>query len=174
MALGLDLVRPGFLLARRGLHPWKGQQEALPLLHHLRNMADGAGVAFWKLRPGNKAVVYYDDDDVWHERRLLLPGGSPESYWVRTSDADLYEEDLQGGSTEGPRRVRHVPFGVKTLPNMRVAVYRFKEDLTDDDLRKWIKEAIQEHARSYGREPDLSGPWRQFKMFSVCVARHGD
>ncbi|CAE7628065.1 pksN [Symbiodinium sp. CCMP2592] len=113
-------------------------------------------VAFWKLRPGNKAVVYYDDDDVWHERRVLLPGGSPESYWVRTPDADLYEEDFQGGSSEGPRRVRHVPFGVKTLPNLRVAVYRFKEDLTDDDLRKWIKEAIQEHTRSYGREPDLS------------------
>ncbi|CAE7674483.1 pksN [Symbiodinium sp. CCMP2592] len=102
-------------------------------------MADGAGVAFWRLRPGNKAVVYYDDDDVWHERQILLPGGSPESYWIRTPTLTYTRKTYK-----------------EVLPKDLDECDMFKEDVTDDDLRKWMKDAIQEHVRAYGREPDLS------------------
>ena len=112
-------------------------------------MAGVEGVPFWKLRPRNKVVVFYNDDTVWHESHVLLFGGSPESYWIVTPDEDIYEEDLRGGSDDGPRRVRHA-FGVKSLPHLRVAVP------SDEIFRRWIKVAIEEHRRAYGDEPDLA------------------
>ena len=45
---------------------------------------------------GTKAVVFYTDDVVWHERIVLLPGHDPNVYWVLTPDEDIYEEDLGG------------------------------------------------------------------------------
>ena len=50
---------------------------------------------------GTKAVVWYSDDTVWHERLILLPGSAPGLYWVWTPDGDIYEEDLQGKAKEG-------------------------------------------------------------------------
>ena len=49
-----------------------------------RDMGDAAEEVFWKLHPGSKVVVFYTDDDVWHERYVLLPGQRPEVYWVLT------------------------------------------------------------------------------------------
>ena len=58
------------------------------------------GAGFW-MEIGTKAVVWYSDDTVWHERLILLPGSAPGLYWVWTPDGDIYEEDLQGKAKEG-------------------------------------------------------------------------
>ena len=116
-------------------------------------MADAVGAAFWSFRPGQKAVVFYDDDSVWHERRILLRGGSPGHYWIATPDADVYEEDLRGQAEDGPRRVRLVPFGIRTLANLRTAVYRFREEWTHEQMKKLVKEAIAMHVAAYGNDP---------------------
>ena len=113
-------------------------------------MAADAGVEFWKYPIGTKAVVWYSDDVVWHERYILLPGGNPEDYWIITPDGDIYEECLKGKAADGPQRVRIVPREVRTLANLRTSVYRFAEDFDDAVFREHIATAIQEHKKAYG------------------------
>ena len=113
-------------------------------------MADDEGEVYWKHHPGTKVVVFYTDDDVWHERYILLPGFRPEVYWIVTPDDDIYEEDLRGRSEDGPHKVRVVPLGVRTLPNLRTSVYRFREDVSDDLWKSKMKIALEEHEQTYG------------------------
>ena len=77
---------------------------------------------------GTKVVVFYTDDDVWHERLILLPSREENTYWIITLDGDIYEEDLGGKAIDGPDRVRVVPPQLRTLANLRRGVYRFRED----------------------------------------------
>ncbi|CAE7892794.1 unnamed protein product, partial [Symbiodinium necroappetens] len=99
---------------------------------------------------GSKYVVFYSDDDVWHERYVLLPGDEEGFFWIWTPDDDVYEEDMRGKSDDGPAKVRFVPVGVKTLPNLRKAVYRFRDDVTDQTLLTKVREAHREHKAAYG------------------------
>ena len=102
---------------------------------------------------GSKAIVFYSDDTVWHERIILLPSQGANIYWILTPDDDVYEEDLGGRAADGPSRVREVPEGVRTLPNLRVAVYRFRMELTEAILRDKVREALRGYEESYGPHP---------------------
>ena len=90
---------------------------------------------------GSKYVVFYSDDSVWHERFLLLPGHE-----------DVCEEDMRRRAEDGPQKVRFVPVGVKTLPNLRAAVYRFRSEVTDQILLSKVRAAFQEHKAAYGED----------------------
>ena len=90
---------------------------------------------------GSKYVVFYSDDDVWHERYLLLPGDEEGHFWLWTTDDDVYEEGMRGKSVDGPAKVRFVPIGVKTLPNLRKAVHRGRDEVTDQALLTKVREA---------------------------------
>ena len=54
---------------------------------------------------GSLVRVWYSDDNVWHERVVLLRGMGPNMFWVVTPDMDVYEEDLGGNAENGPHRV---------------------------------------------------------------------
>ena len=103
---------------------------------------------------GTKVVVFYTDDDVWHERLILLPSREENTYWIITPDGDIYEEDLGGKAIDGPDRVRVVPPGVRTLANLRRGVYRFREDPTDSPRRSGKLgsniEAAMDGSRTWG------------------------
>ncbi|CAE7249467.1 unnamed protein product, partial [Symbiodinium sp. CCMP2456] len=111
---------------------------------------------FWRFRAGTRVVVFYQDDTVWHERYILAPGHRAETYWIVTPDDDVYEEDLQGRSPDGPSRVREVPPGIRTLPNLRTSVYRFREAMTDANLKAKVKVALREHEETYGSIASLA------------------
>ena len=104
---------------------------------------------------GTKAVVFYTDDVVWHERIVLLPGHDPNVYWVLTPDEDIYEEDLGGKAQDGPDKVRVVPPGIRTLANLRKGIYRFRGEMDDAFLEGKIREAFQSHASAEGARPEL-------------------
>ena len=106
-------------------------------------MAGVGAEVFWRFRAGIRVVVFYQDDTVWHERFILAPGQVAETYWILTPDDDMYEEDLRGRSPDGPSRVREVPPGIRTLPNLRTSVYRFRDTMTDSTLKGKIREALR-------------------------------
>ena len=126
---------------------------------------------------GTKVVVFYTDDDVWHERLVLLPSRDENTYWIITPDADIYEEDLGGKAINGPDRVRVVPPGVRTLANLRRGVYRFRDDPTDSFLEEKVREAWQQHRSSYGSQQDMADlavrlPSGMKKTLSDLIPRH--
>ena len=102
---------------------------------------------------GAKVIVWYTDDDVWHERIVLAPGLVAGTWWVLTPDGDVYEESLLGKAKDGPDKVRHVPFGVRTLANLRRGVYRFKKPLDDAELKGHVRQAHEAHRSAHGRLP---------------------
>eukprot|EP00439_Symbiodinium_sp_Y106_P018590 s2454_g2.t1 len=57
---------------------------------------------------------------------------------------------MRGKSVDRPAKVRFVPVGVKTLPNLRKAVYRFRDEVTDQALLTKVREAYREHKAAYG------------------------
>ena len=58
-----------------------------------------------ELIPGRAVGVWYEGDDVWHERLLLHPTGTPGLWVVRTPDGDVYDEQIDAMSpTDGPSR----------------------------------------------------------------------
>ena len=58
-----------------------------------------------ELVPGRAVGVWYEGDDVWHERLLLHPTGTPGLWVVRTPDGDVYDEQIDAISpTDGPSR----------------------------------------------------------------------
>ncbi|CAE7261188.1 NHX3 [Symbiodinium sp. CCMP2592] len=78
--------------------------------------------------------VGYSDDDVWHERVVLLPGKTENCYWIVTPDLDVYEEDLGGNATDGPEK-----------------------EVTNDFVEEKILEAWREHEATHGEVPDVEG-----------------
>ena len=103
------------------------------------------------MRLGSLVRVWYTDDDVWHERLVLLRGGGKDEYWVVTPDQDLYEENLGGDAEDGPQRVRVVPYGTRTRYTR--PVYKFKEEVTAEFLEEKILQAWREHESAYGGPP---------------------
>ncbi|CAE8693166.1 unnamed protein product [Polarella glacialis] len=95
-------------------------------------------------------LVFYDDDDVWHERLLLYPIQGLRWY-VLTPDGDEYGETLRGDIT-GPSRIRRLGPNYATPGALYAGAYRFKDYPDDDEMRGLIRrghgEAVQECAAS--------------------------
>ncbi|CAE8585294.1 unnamed protein product, partial [Polarella glacialis] len=99
---------------------------------------------------GFALLVFYDNDDVWHERLLLYPIQGLRWY-VLTPDGDEYAETLRG-DTNGPSRIRRLGPNYATPGALYAGAYRFKDYPDDDEMRGLIRsghgEAVQECAAS--------------------------
>eukprot|EP00974_Lingulodinium_polyedra_P039336 3770896-Lingulodinium_polyedra.AAC.1 len=56
------------------------------------------GPEFWRtLQPGRRGLLFFEDDDVWRERLLVLPAEAAGRRWLcLTPDDDFYIEQLDG------------------------------------------------------------------------------
>ena len=65
----------------------------------------GAEVYWRGLRPGGRLLLWYEDDDVWHERLALWPVGKEGTRklciatlgWVEEDGSGIYVEELRVG-----------------------------------------------------------------------------
>ena len=101
-----------------------------------RGRAVEAAAFFAELVPGRAIGVWYDGDNVWHERLLLHPTSTSGLWVVRTPDGDVYEEQIDGTSpSDGPSRAclcddqRYGPY------QARGRFYRFAEGWADARLK---------------------------------------
>ena len=112
----------------------------------------GVGVVEFcsKLLPGRSVLVWYADDNVWHERVLLFPKGPRE--WVSlTPDKDRYAErlDCMGGTCV---RARVMDDKAKTPGDLTGQCYRFSKRLTTLELKEEILAAEAEVKEEIGGE----------------------
>lgn len=106
-----------------------------------------------ELAPGSLVLVYYEDDDVYHERYILWALGNDE-FVILTPDFDRYVESyaVRGGDITDlvllPRS-RRLPSG------LGARAYRFAEYLEHDELRKQIRGAFADGRAHLGVDPPL-------------------
>ena len=92
--------------------------------------------------PGDKVIVWYSDDSVYHERVLLWKTG--ESTWyIVTPDHDVYVEDFNDPAN-GPARFHIKGLHFKYYSRLSHGVYRFDDELSEDELKKFIEEALDD------------------------------
>ena len=110
-------------------------------------LASGRAVgeeAFWsELLPGGYLVVFYSDDNVWHERVLLAEADS--QHWViETPDGDMYVENVACTSPEdGPCRAVALDETGELPVFLRGRTYRFKDFYNDATLLIKMKDAAE-------------------------------
>ena len=94
--------------------------------------------------PGDRLAVWYSDDSMYHERILIWRGKSSEGSWyILTPDLDLYEESYDDPS-DGPHHFKIKGIDFKYYSRLPSAIYRFSEDLSVDDMKKYIIQALDE------------------------------
>lgn len=94
--------------------------------------------------PGDRLAVWYSDDSMYHERILIWRGKSSEGSWyILTPDLDLYEESYDDPS-DGPHHFKIKGIDFKYYSRLPSAIYRFSEDLSADDMKKYIIQALDE------------------------------
>ena len=106
-----------------------------------------AGAAGWwrNLIPGQYVVVWYADDNVYHERLLLHKAYG--SNWVMESpDGDQCIEDLSGGDPEGLEHGHKVADDGQ-LPTLGAGAYRFGQYPSQDALKNKIRAGRREAAK---------------------------
>ena len=91
---------------------------------------------------------FYEGDTVWHERLVIWPSmDDPVSWYILTPDLDLYVEKYDLDGSTGPKRVRMKGVTFQYWSRFREPVYRFKIQVTDEDFKKYVREAIDEIKR---------------------------
>lgn len=89
--------------------------------------------------PGDAILVWYPDDDVFHERCLLWPC-SLGRWVIMTPDSDVYEEALPASDGNGPERI-YLLEPDRVVPRDRRPAYRFSRWPDDALLRRVIDQA---------------------------------
>lgn len=92
--------------------------------------------------PGDKILVWYSDDTVYHER-ILLWKVNASTWYILTPDFDVYPEDLED-SANGPERFHIRGIHFKYPSRLAQGVYKFKNDLTEDELKRYMEPALDE------------------------------
>ena len=83
---------------------------------------------FWRACDcGTSALVWYSNDDVWHERLLVYPARSAGGFYCLSPDGDFYVEDLRGAGRVGPSRVVQLEPGGSAPRGLAGRQYRFAE-----------------------------------------------
>ena len=106
-----------------------------------RQLPDAGAAAFWKSRfPGHRVLVWYDDDNVWHERLLLWPYGDAglRGWLIETPDGDVYDEELREG--DSITRLRGVHDDGRR-GRVEEAVYASLAEIAVEALRRRFREA---------------------------------
>ena len=97
------------------------------------------------IQVGMTLASFYEDDTVWHERLVIWPSmEDPFAWYILTPDLDLYVEKYDLDAATGPNRVRMRGVTFKFWSRFREPVYRFRTEVTDEDFKKYIQEAIEE------------------------------
>ena len=95
------------------------------------------------LEVGERILVSYRDDDVWHES-VLIPPLTEKSWLIVTQDGDLYTEkiiDRDGETGRSAMRCLRPVRGMgasRDIPPGCVRVHRFATVADEDVLREWI------------------------------------
>lgn len=102
------------------------------------------------LKPGSRVFLWYSDDNVWHENLIAhVVGGDEVVLW--TPDGDLYIESVACKGDVGPVKLRGLkPHG--KLPRFTKPVYRFKTAISDDDIRRIVRDGYNLAVKE-GRSP---------------------
>lgn len=111
--------------------------------HQLDPTGIGAGaevVCYQGLKPGKRVLLWYPDDNVWHENLIALIVGGEQAV-IYTPDQDLYIECLGCKGVDGPSRLRGLDARLRVPRHLRS--YKFRFAITDDIIRQVITDAIK-------------------------------
>ena len=100
----------------------------------LRNLGDVEEECYRNLKAGQRILLWYEGDNVWHENIVgLVVGG--EEVVLYTPDDDLYIEKIGCRGQEGPVKLRGLGrrLGFPRGPHGRI--YQFREAVDDALLR---------------------------------------
>lgn len=96
-------------------------------------------VAYYQaLKPGKRVLLWYRDDNVWHENMIAWIIGGQRAV-IFTPDSDMYIEDLGCNGAGGPTRLRGLTSNNKFPRGLNV--YRFRDAISDDQIKQLISEA---------------------------------
>ena len=111
---------------------------------HLRARADAEEVLSIR-HPGQVAIVWYSDDNVYHER-LMIWRSNPTTWFVLTPDGDFYQEDWSGLGDDGPVsfKVKGKGMDFQYFSRITQPVYRFREYPDDETFKGYIEQALTE------------------------------
>ena len=108
--------------------------------------------AFWnRLLPGQYLLLWYSDDDVYHEALFLWKAGGRKGC-VHTPDNDTYITSLWGSLEEGPVEVLELPADGSLPDDLGADTYRFRANPDEVKLKSLLREAHEE-ARRRGLAP---------------------
>ena len=116
---------------------------------------------YWSSRlPGHRVLVWYSDDNVWHERVLLWPARTLTARPVRdrwqilTPDEHVYQEDLD--QHHDVQMVVELDDG-GARPVLSDQIYAFADPPDDEALLEWIRtgrmEGREDAAKNGGSVP---------------------
>ena len=109
-------------------------------------IVDGLGAVevecYRKIKAGTHVLLWYDDDDVWHEAIVMFVIGGEEVV-IYTPHHDLYIEKIGCKGIDGPSKLRGLT-DRGTLPrNLRARAYRFRAQPTESELRSVFRQAAK-------------------------------
>ena len=105
------------------------------------------------LKSGSRFLLWYTDDDVWHEAMLGVVVG-PEHAVIHTPDGDAYVERLSCLGEEGPAKLRGLTSRLSLPRNLRARAYRFRGKMTDDYIKQMFRDALKA-AEEEGYSPEV-------------------
>jgi hypothetical protein len=110
---------------------------------------EGAAAAWWsRLRPRDVLIVWFNDDDVWHERQCLHPVSG--AVWIHlNADGDRVCEDLQG-SAEGPSEARALEADWSMPKGIRKSIYRFASYPVNDAFKEHVRAGYRDDFQKLG------------------------
>ena len=93
------------------------------------------------LEPGHWALLWFDGDDVWHQRLLLWPSRRDKSRFVCvTPDEEIYEEPFLEVDPLNHSIASYGLDGRLSRPSgLRQDVYGFDEEPSKDDILGWLE-----------------------------------
>ena len=103
---------------------------------------DGKVEELLQCLPGEKIIVWYTDDTVYHER-VLLWKVSDSSWYIVTPDHDVYVEDFSSPQ-QGPAKFHIKGVRFQYYSRLPHGVYRSDQDLSEDELKRFIDEALDD------------------------------
>ena len=105
---------------------------------------------YQNLRAEQRILLWYNDDDVWHEALVGLVIGGEEAV-IYTPDADLYVEKLGCKGVTGPVKLRGLGPRLGYPRGLHGRIYQFRAAPSDDLIRKVIRDSISLTKKGWSR-----------------------
>lgn len=105
------------------------------------HIGDVEAALYQGLIPGRRILLWYDDDDVYHEGMIGLVVGGTEVV-LHTPDKDLYIEDVSCVGATGPTKIRGLYARHRIPRGLGAAAYRFREPITDEVIKRVIRKSL--------------------------------